>query len=214
MPRINIDGKSFVPEDGVSLGLWKMDESEAELLSDCRLACFADDVSVYKSAGKRLEYLSVRALLADMLGEVPEISHNSDGKPVLADGTSISISHTRGYAAVILSEKYNVAVDVEYVSDRVRRIADRFLRSDEKPLSTEAMLLCWCAKETIYKLHSSAKLSFEEMRVGLESACFSEGETRALGCFPVADLKCGTSINVDYLLSKMFVLTCAVEKKQ
>ncbi len=47
------------------------------------------------------------------------------------EGYHISISHTLGYVAVILSRDYEVGVDIEYVSDRVNRISSRFLRDDE-----------------------------------------------------------------------------------
>ena len=45
-------------------------------------------------------------------------------KPFL-NGYELNISHTRGYAVLMLSEKERVAVDIEQRSDRVKRIASR-----------------------------------------------------------------------------------------
>ena len=40
------------------------------------------------------------------------VSHNKDGRPFI-DGWHVSISHTRGYAAVILSRQHDVSVDIQ-----------------------------------------------------------------------------------------------------
>lgn len=107
----------------------------------------------YKSNARRMEYICERALLKDMMnGKIVKIFHNEDGKPILNNGLNISISHTRGYIAIILSETKNVGIDIEYVSDRVEKIASRFMREDESADDIMSLLVHWCAKETLYKL--------------------------------------------------------------
>lgn len=115
---------------------------------------------------RRLEQEAERALLAEMLGGDVALTHNADGKPMI-DGYNVSISHTRGYLAIMLSRKYSVGVDVEYMSDRVTKIASRFLRPDEQPSTTLDLLLHWCAKEAMFKLRSESHLTYEQMRVDL-----------------------------------------------
>ena len=83
---------------------------------------------------RKLEWLAVRVLLYTMLGEEKEIHYYSNGGPYLADGSfSISISHTKGYVAVLLSEPgKRVGIDIECYSERVRKVAHKFMREDEK----------------------------------------------------------------------------------
>ena len=68
-----------------------------------------------------------------MLGEEKEIGYRSSGKPYLADGSaSISISHTKGYVAVLLGgPEKEVGIDVECYGERVRKVAHKFVREDE-----------------------------------------------------------------------------------
>ena len=120
--------------DGTVLGLWTMDECAEELVRQYPMLseAFAEACQRFKYEGKRRERMSVRALMVEMNnGVLPEVSYNESGKPLLTDGRHISISHTKGIVAVIISEHHPVGVDVEYCSDRVSRVARRFVREDE-----------------------------------------------------------------------------------
>lgn len=211
MPRLYIPEISDNTDEYV-LGLWKMTDSVSSLFSSHpELIACSSSMSELKSEVKRLEYISVRALLLDMKGNLLEIKHNESGKPFLSDGDdNISISHTCGYAAVILSEKYNVAVDIEYISDRICRVADRFLRADERADSVIQKIISWCAKETLYKLHSADKLGFQDMRiVEVETV---NGVVPSSGTFYAENLKRSTRVLMSYIVTDMFVITFAVEK--
>ena len=119
--------------------------------------------------GRQAEKDGVYCVLMEMLGYEPFVEHNEDGKPMI-EGYHISISHTLGYVAVILSRDYEVGVDIEYVSDRVNRISSRFLRDDEVFAGTTDKLIAWCAKETMYKLFSSEHLSLKDIKVDPQSS--------------------------------------------
>ena len=57
----------------------------------------------FTAAHRRLEWLAVRVLLYTLSGEEKEIAYHPSGKPYLADDSaSLSISHTKGYVAVVL----------------------------------------------------------------------------------------------------------------
>jgi len=99
--------------------------------------------------GREAEKKGELRLLTLMLGYTPIISHNSDGKPFI-EGYNISISHTKGYVAIIISRFFEVGVDIEYPADRVLRIASRFLRDDEPFNDIDSCLTAWCAKEAVY----------------------------------------------------------------
>ncbi len=196
---------------GVSLGLWQMDESPEQLfdLYPHLLPYRSSLDDKYKNDGRKLEFLAIRALMYEMLrvngaskgllSHAGDFTHNGQGKPLFR-GYHVSISHTKGYAALILSKKSEVAVDIEYMSDRVERIASKFLRKDERADSLDAKLVHWCAKETVFKLFSEENLLFEDMRV-------KPFDTMADWACDVENLKSGKTARVDFELAMDFVLT-------
>lgn len=189
---------------GVSLGLWQIDESLDEFYAlDPQLEKYQVMLAErYKNDGRKKEFLAVRALQHQMLGDkVGEITHNEVGKPLLK-GYHISISHTQGFAALIVSRTREVAVDIEYFSDRVKRIASKFMRKDEKAPDVDALLVHWCSKETIYKLFSEENLQYNEMRV-------KPFDTMSDWMCEVENLKSRKKVAVDFELTMEFVLTYA-----
>lgn len=202
---------------GVSLGLWQMDESPEQLfdLYPHLLPYRSSLDDKYKNDGRKLEFLAIRALMYEMLrvngaskgllSHAGDFTHNGQGKPLFR-GYHVSISHTKGYAALILSKKSEVAVDIEYMSDRVERIASKFLRKDERADSLEAKLVHWCAKETVFKLFSEENLLFEEMRV-------RPFDTMSDWACDVENLKSGKTARVDFELAMDFVLTYSMWTK-
>jgi phosphopantetheinyl transferase len=122
-------------------------------------------LSTYKSESRRLEYLAVRVLLKMLLGREVLVKYRTNGSPYLPDSPyHISISHTRSYAAVILGA-VPVGIDIEYRSSRVLKIRHRFLTADElnqlgASPSVEDLLICWSAKETVFKLTSERSFDY------------------------------------------------------
>ncbi|EFI72036.1 MULTISPECIES: 4'-phosphopantetheinyl transferase family protein [Segatella] len=185
--------------DDVNLGIWAIEETVEQLFEQYPhlkdLKVYLDEK--YKNEGRKKEILAVRALLYEMTHEESSkrISHEPSGKPLLK-GYFISISHTKGYAAVIMSKTRNVAVDIEYVSDRVSKIVDKFIRSDEDSSTIEVQLKNWCAKETVYKYFSEEDLQYSEMRLHDLSS------SHAL----VDDLKIKKTIDVFFDTNSQYVL--------
>lgn len=149
--------------------------------------------------------LRVNGASKGLLSHAGDFTHNGQGKPLFR-GYHVSISHTKGYAALILSKKSEVAVDIEYMSDRVERIASKFLRKDERADSLNAKLVHWCAKETVFKLFSEENLLFEDMRV-------KPFDTMADWACDVENLKSGKTARVDFELAMDFVLTYSMWTK-
>lgn len=199
----------------VRLGVWKMEENLnyeqfASLPFYDRLMSLSD--------GRRKETASVYSLLFVMTGNKNlVIGHEPSGKPYV-EGYKIGISHTKGFVSVILSTSYDVAVDIEYINTRVLRIADRFLREDEKSNALQfsngkkekgdkdvvpdvvPTLLFWCAKETIYKLYSDERLTFQNVKIM---------DAEQGGALCGNNLITGESVRIDYTFNKDYVLTYA-----
>lgn len=190
----------------VQLGLWRMDET-AELLLG-RYPFLQPEVELFRNDGRKLERLSVYALLFEMTGnEQLRIGHEPSGRSYI-EGYNISISHTKGYAALILSKHMRVAIDVETVSDRVARIAKRFIRSDEKAADVTEMLINWSVKETVFKFYSDVRrLDYFDMRLHH----FSTPSKGKEGEVEVDNLPENESIKVKMRCFPDFVLTYAFQ---
>lgn len=187
----------------VQMGVWRMeDTAEALVTAHPQLEPVLDMAAAYRSTARRLEVLAVHALLFHLTGDTTlRIGHDARGVP-LVPGWQISLSHTRGFATVILSRRHRVAVDIEYRSDRVERIADRFIRTDEKAEDLRSKLIHWSVKETVYKLFTEEDLKFFDMRLH-PLVPGDEGRVQ------VEDLLCPKVLEVAYRYGADYVLTYA-----
>lgn len=187
----------------VQMGLWRMEETaEALVAAHPQLESVLDLAAAYHSPARRLEVLAVHALLFQLTGDATlRVGHDERGVP-LVPGWQISLSHTRGFAAVILSRQHRVAVDIEYRSNRVERIADRFIRTDEQAEDLRSKLIHWSVKETVYKLFTEEDLKFFDMRL----QPLVPGDE---GMVQVDDLLCPKVQEVAYRYGADYVLTYA-----
>ena len=208
---------------GGRFAIWKMDEPEEEMRASLKAPLPYDaELSRMRAESRRSEYLAVRVLLATMCGEEKEICHEPSGKPFLADGSfRLSISHTKGYVAVALHPTAEVGIDIEQVSDRVLRVADRFMSGEELAGEAEAlkgyageaslstlyyMLLHWSAKETLFKLMNQEEVDFKRH---LRILPF---RLRPEGCFTGTECRTSESrsYEVHYQLHPDFVCTWSI----
>lgn len=139
------------------------------------------------------------------VADVPMIGHAASGQPLLR-GYHVGVTHTKGYAALMLSKSCDVACDIEHFNDRVERIKSKFLRKDEKADDLDSLLVHWCGKETVYKLFPEDNLQFSQMRVGPFS-------TMSDWACEVENMKRGEKVRVDFELTMQFVLTYAFRKR-
>lgn len=146
-------------QDNCLYGLWHIEESAETLASmlphaiDCPL----------KAAGRRQEFYAVRALLCQLGFDPRRLAHHPSGRPFLEDSDwHLSLSHCREYAAVVLSrERRHIGVDVEAVSERIRKVERKFLQPGEshslnalaadKSARIQLLTACWTGKEALYK---------------------------------------------------------------
>lgn len=156
-----------LPDEG--LGIWKIEESPAELLE------MLEDKDSYRpflqsctSESRRAEWLAVRVLLKMMTGLELTIRYRENGAPYLLDfALQLSISHTKGYAAVLLSRESAAGIDIEAISERAIKAAPRFMSEPEISTLTDEhrlqqCLLYWSAKETLFKLAQLEEVDFRE----------------------------------------------------
>lgn len=215
------------------MGLWRMDEEPVELL--VRYPHLRRLPMAFKSVARQKEFLCVRALLLEMSGDDSLcIDHEASGRPVICGGKQspdsrwpVSISHTQGYAVLMLSQPASAAlrqpaavgVDIEYRSDRILKIASHFIRPDEMvwdsgsptAADVEQMLILWCAKETLYKLHSDDNLHFSDMRRVAAAVPVRRGEEQCADrLMTLENMKRGERVTVHVTLTPEYCLTWAV----
>lgn len=197
-------------EDTVRWGIWKMDESVEELLALLPTRePYEDGLRRFTALHRKLEWLSVRVLLYQLLGKTVEIAYEPSGKPYLVDHSHfISISHTKGYVAVILSTVSEVGIDIEQYGPRIHKVAHKFMRDDEVATpynddSTWSLLLHWSAKEVMFKCMDAAEVDFREHLRIFRFAISSQGEFQS--CEYRTDLK--RSFLIHYQIHADFVLT-------
>ncbi len=189
----------------VYLGMWNITESVDDFLLRCGNAAVLEIIIAgYTSEQRRREVLAVRMLLDEMIGTNVDLLHDESGCPYLSNGMNIGISHTKGFASVIVSPGRKVAVDVEYMSERVRKVAARMLRTDESADTLLGLLLHWCVKETLYKLYSDEHLALKDMQV-----LSVEGDNTR-GIVKAKNVKRSETLDVFYRVFDNKVLTYAI----
>lgn len=193
---------------GASLwGVWKIEESTDQLLSilndTSELLEFREKT---RSENRLREKAAVRVLLKELLEEEPSIGYKDSGKPFLKNTSlQISISHTKGYAAVIVSP-IAVGIDIEHISDRVKRVESMFINSYEYVDSAKEiqhLLLHWSAKETVYKALNKVGIDFKTDFTIQKFAPLEQGILCAVENYTSQDLK----FNIQYYVEEDYVLT-------
>ena len=149
------------------VGVWKVEETIGQLRSVFKdFSLYESDLQKFKAEKRQLEWLAVRVLLKELLGEEKVIDYLPSGKPFLKDRSAcVSFSHTCGYVAVAVHPTKEVGIDIEQYGNRVGRLASRFVREDEMQSvragnEIYALLLHWSAKETMFKLMNQSDVDF------------------------------------------------------
>lgn len=147
----------------VQLGGWRIEEPEHELLPRALLhPSELDRLGAIAHPSKRLEHLAARAALRQLhpATHTAPLVHGHKGEPILTNGHYVSLSHTASWGSAAYSAKRRVSVDTEHIRRAISpRMHHLFLRPAEQEWVasqpfTEAALLIWCAKESLYKLFS------------------------------------------------------------
>lgn len=154
-------------DEGAKLGIWKIEETPDELLQlfpQSLRSRAASHVEHIRSKKRVAEWLSTRLLLFRLLNEEKIIHHHPNGRPFLTDQShQISISHSNNYAAILLHPALRVGIDVESRSEKVGKIASKFISPEEFVDKSQELIhqtLIWSAKETMFKLIDENEIDF------------------------------------------------------
>ena len=157
-------------EDGCRIGLWEITEDYETLF---RITYLNDEdirrLNKFKNLNRKIESLSVRALLQQMTGPDARIVYQKHShKPYLYDDSSnISVSHSHAYTSVLLGKNKLVGVDLEFISHKIERVAHKFINeqeviTDDPLLRRQHLYIHWCAKEALFKICDKIDINFQE----------------------------------------------------
>jgi 4'-phosphopantetheinyl transferase EntD len=152
------------------LGIWKIEEDEF---------FFLKKVPVQQSIThphKRLQHLAGRYLLQYLFPDFPysEILIADTRKPYLPNEQyHFSISHCGNFAAAIVSSTHRVGIDIEIPTEKVTRIAHKFIHTAEQQWMGKSIInyqlsivncqtILWSSKEAIFKWYSLGSVDFKE----------------------------------------------------
>ena len=197
------------------IAIWHITETSDELYVLLDTEKYDSQLLGMKNEVRRAEWLAVRLLVKELFGPEAEVAYHPTGRPYLKNGTAhISISHTKGFAAVAYHHRAPLGMDIEYLSSRVERIASRFTTQAEasyidvhdEDVRQMYHLINWSAKEALYKLFDSPSLA--EFREVFHIAPYTLSESGTMDA-TVCDAE-NTILAVSYLTSPYFVCTWAV----
>lgn len=148
----------------VSFCLWQIQETEAFFLENY----FLDPLDLYnikkiKLESKRMEKWACRAALAELIHDnAVLITYSENGQPISHYG-SISFSHTKDLALVVLSDQ-QIGADIEQVTPKIVKLKHKFMNEKEMQYFNadlpEDVTLIWSAKEAIFKWYEKGNLDF------------------------------------------------------
>jgi phosphopantetheinyl transferase len=151
------------------LGVWHIAEEKDFFLQQVPLQ------TAITHPHKQLQHLAGRYLLKVLYPDFPyELIRIADTrKPFLEnEAYHFSISHCGDYAAVMVSSKQRVGVDVELITGKVAKVKNKFLSQKEldllmavnnttiEPFYNAMLTAAWSIKESLYKWYGDGEIDF------------------------------------------------------
>lgn len=124
-----------------------------------------EELITFQNESRKIEFLGVRRLRNESTLRSP-IYYSEVRKPFLKHelNTFISISHSKNFCALGIS-KNEIGIDIEEMSPRIERIAERFVNREEKQFISEDSILdltkLWTMKEAMFKLNNRTGIDFK-----------------------------------------------------
>ena len=138
-----------------TIAIWEITETLEQLLQLSNTISTAD----FNTEKRKKEWIASRLLLNEVNPNY-SISYNTFGAPELSNGSYISISHSKGLVAIIISQQ-QVGLDIEEISGKALRVSAKFVSTNNlKALTAEKATLIWCCKEAIFKCHQKGGVDF------------------------------------------------------
>lgn len=152
------------------LGIWKIEEQVDELQNQLQL----DEIELQyldgiKAPRRKLQWLATRLLIRRIIKPAGQIlmDWNALGKPQIINyDFEVSISHADDLAVALVGTQVS-GVDVEFIRDRIEKVAPKFTRDDEfnfidSEYKERYLTLFWSLKEAVFKKMGGGGIDFKE----------------------------------------------------
>ena len=165
-------------ENLTQFAVWEIEESEDELSEGLTISHVEKKkLNKLKSLVHRKGYLATRQLLKKLRIPPGSNKYDKNGAPYLIDGRYLSITHSRNFAAIAVSDK-KVGIDLEFYREKIKKIGPRFLNIEETEISKDFtdikyLTKIWTAKEALYKIYSNPGINFKSQLHIQKSTKFS-----------------------------------------
>ena len=110
--------------------------------------------------------LAARVLANQVSPDFAPLEKDEYGKPYFdSEDHKISITHAGEYAGFMYTKERDCGLDMEEITERVRRIQSKFVREDESAFLADdlrGLYMIWCAKEAMYKHYGLKSLDFKK----------------------------------------------------
>lgn len=207
--------KTTAFDSETTIFVWEITETfedlfDQVLLSDTNLI----RLNNMKSEMHQRGFLSVRMLLQSAGYSDRDLYYDEFGKPHLTDGKHISVTHSYGFSAIIISSQ-KTGIDIELQREKILLIADKFIDTEFDFLEKEApdyirkLTVIWGVKESIFKIQNEVGISFKD-HISVFPFEIEDKKTSALLTF--ANLNKEFSIYFDEI--ENFTLVYAFEKNK
>ena len=198
--------KEFIINNYTKIILWKIIPGE---LDDKHLSKEEMGLlKIRKGKNSKEYFLAVRKLLEN---EDPEltIDYNLKGKPFLNKQKGISISHSNEIVAIAISNEIDFGIDIQYKTDKVFKIQNKFLSEMEskflgKKNDLESLIKVWSAKESIYKALGKEGVSFSN---DLEIDIINDKDFFRAGYYRKDNIK--TKFDIDFIYIEEYIICYA-----
>ena len=151
--------------ENTKLYLWKITEDFNTLYKEVKLNTTSlSRLENMKSESHQKGFMAVRMLLQHINHSDFDLYYDDKGKPHLNDEKYISISHSNGFSAILISDE-SIGLDIEQLKEKTLKIASRFMDiSHLENLSIEDKVkkatVIWGIKESIFKIKNETGISF------------------------------------------------------
>ena len=173
-------------DNKAEIAVWQITESEQELMNITSVPTDElEEISLFRSESHRKQKLAVRALINEVFEEKMYLNHHDNGKPYLENcATTISITHTEKYVAIIIHDEEEVGIDIESLDRDFAVVEKKALSEDEiddlnDEKKNEQLAIYWCAKEAIFKRMSQNRVNYAEQIEVEKFNLRKEGELEA-----------------------------------
>ncbi len=147
-----------------SIRTWYLNETEEELKNGISLNS-SDELKLTSLSNlkrRKIFWITRRLALAE---NISQIDYTNSGKPFSQD-RKISISHSGNWIGMMTSVSFETGIDIEFPYERIHKIKDRFLTSEEKNTvcndNTFLLTIAWGVKEAVFKKYGGPTVFFRE----------------------------------------------------